>query len=731
MSMVLQRPRVFLLLFLVTWSAQSVGRATHAATPPAELTQGVESIASAGVPGPLAVFDERAFVVVAGSVKGDVQLPVVVGATWGRGKVIAFGHGGMIGSEALKHDGIAALVEHAVRWMAGRKANPHVAVAGNQAMLSMLSTRGFDTIAIDRVTDVALESVDVIVIDSHRVRDDEMDTLARFVKRGGGLITGGLGWGWLQLNPGKTIHDHPGNRLLRDAGIAWCDGTVSTTQGDAFAVHELPKAMHALSAMDDLDRALTGNGAFSSQAGGTLTSALRVVPENNPLYRRASRLMQSHGGSLVVSESAPLSLKDGAARVLLALQVESEKRTPASRVRAHPSSSAFPGEVPRDAKRVQRVFSVDLSTPGWHSTGLYAPAGEVISIQAQSDTHRCAVRIGCHTDQNWHHDAWKRVPDISRQWPLEQGETNVASAFGGLLYVDVPRGLSGSAEFTINGAVEAPRFVLGETSLEAWRSIRNAPAPWGELETSKVIISVPSSALRSLDDPESLMRFWDQISDAHATLAAIPLDPERPHRFVPDVQISAGYMHSGYPIMTHLDAVEPMTRLEQLRRGSWGLLHELGHNHQEGDWTFGGTVEVTCNLFALHAIDTICSPEEGDRGHGGVNTPPSLEQYLADGAPFDQWKRDPFLALHMYVQLEAAFGWETFKRVFAEYRTLGRDERPKNDGEKRDQWMVRFSRACERNLGPFFEAWGVPTSPEARASIADLADWMPEDWPQN
>jgi hypothetical protein len=31
-----------------------------------------------------------------------------------------------------------------------------------------------------------------------------------------------------------------------------------------------------------------------------------------------------------------------------------------------------------------------------------------------------------------------------------------------------------------------------------------------------------------------------------------------------------------------------------------------------------------------------------------------------------------------------------------------------------------------RNLGPFFEAWGVPTSPEARQSLADLPAWMPE-----
>jgi hypothetical protein len=43
--------------------------------------------------------------------------------------------------------------------------------------------------------------------------------------------------------------------------------------------------------------------------------------------------------------------------------------------------------------------------------------------------------------------------------------------------------------------------------------------------------------------------------------------------------------------------------------------------------------------------------------------------------------------------------------------------------------MVRFSRHVGRDLGPFFEAWGVPTSEEARQSIADLPGWMPEGFP--
>ena len=79
----------------------------------------------------------------------------------------------------------------------------------------------------------------------------------------------------------------------------------------------------------------------------------------------------------------------------------------------------------------------------------------------------------------------------------------------------------------------------------------------------------------------------------------------------------------------------------------------------------------------------------------------------------------------MYIQLYEGFGWKPFEHVFAEYRTLPRAERPRSDDAKRDEWLVRFSNAVGKNLGPFFEAWGVPTSAPARASIEKLPAWMP------
>ena len=147
----------------------------------------------------------------------------------------------------------------------------------------------------------------------------------------------------------------------------------------------------------------------------------------------------------------------------------------------------------------------------------------------------------------------------------------------------------------------------------------------------------------------------------------------------------------------------------------------MGHNHQNRDWTFDGTVEVTVNLFSLYIQETVCGIKTTeDRRIGLEARAARIQEFLKTR------EKKPFVYLVMYVQMKEAFGWDAFKSVFAEYRALAENERPKTDDEKRDQWLVRFSKTVGRDLGPFFESWEVPTSEAARRSIGDLPVWAPE-----
>ena len=712
------------------------------------LLDGVTKIAAPGVPGPLCVFGDGAFAVVTGGSGNNLREPVVAAARMGKGRAVAFGHtdyfnGRVLGDNATD---TGRLMTNAVRWAAGAAAKPVVGVHRAQGLLAFLKRQGFKTVSLagaDWLKD--LRGASVLCIDTAGLGGTgTAPAVSRFIKAGGGLVAMSLGWGWKQVTRKDLVTEHAGNRLLGPAGIVWADGTLKHTAEGGYAAGAAPPPLvHAGCALEALATRAGGkkplSDADAAQAAAVVTRAVRSLPAGDRLLLpQLGRLEKTHQADTVPTARRPLTAKNPLGRLLLTLQVQEAGRAAPEKVRAHPAAAEFPGPVPADATRVTRTVAIDTRVPDWHSTGLYAAPGErlTVTVPAAAVGKQLAVRIGAHRDRLWHHDRWRRVPEICRQFPIGAPTTPAANAFGGLVYIVVPRGCDlGTLKVTVRGAVEAPYYVHGVTEVKRWReAVRRRPAPWAELASKKVILTLPSKVVRDLDDPKGVMDFWDGVMDACARLAAWPLERPRPERYVPDVQISAGYMHSGYPIMTLLDMPPVMVDKARLMTGKhggvWGLFHEMGHNHQSRDWTFGGTVEVTVNLFTMYVFETVCGMEP-TKAHGSISDRSragKMKGYFA--APdFEKWKRDPFLGLIMYIQMQKAFGWDAFKKVFAEYRALPRNERPRSDDDRRDQWMVRLSRTVGRNLGPFFEAWHVPTSEKARASIAALPKWMPEGFP--
>ena len=709
------------------------------------LLEGVKEMAAPGVPGPLCVFGEKAVVIVVGESGSGVYEPVVAASVMGKGRVVAFGHTGYLDALSLETADTKKLFINAVKW-AAQKTVPRIALRHNRKVAEALRASGLEAESLDGHNWLnELENFDVVCVYPALLSEGEIQRLQEFVRKGKGLIAADMGWGWLQLNPGKDITEHPANKLLYPAGILWADGKLDRTSKQGFSAKIEPptychsgKALEALLAFER--RQIRLQKQEIAQAVWSASVAIRTLPASDQnLLPKIREWATTQPGLTAPKPERPISMDNPLARLVVTLQVRELKHLPPEKVQPHPSAKFFPGDVPEGAKRVRRVVEVDANVPDWHSTGLYAAPGEVLTIRTPKEAvgKGLLVRIGAHSDTLWHLPAWRRCPEICRIFPIDKPEVKVANAFGGLVYIVVPRGCQlGKVQVEIDGAVEAPYFVLGKTPFDEWgQKIRYLPAPWAELATEKVILTVPSDVIRNLDHPEELMDFWDKVLDACAELAAIPKKRERPERIVADIQIRSGYMHSGYPIMTHLDAAKVMVDVACLmtnsHRAVWVLFHELGHNHQSPDWTFEGTGEVTVNLFTLYVLDKICCipPEKTRKELSKEGRAEALKRFFASGAKFEVWKSDPFLALIMYVQIQEAFGWDAFRKVFAEYRQLSPSERPKNDDEKRDQWLIRLSRTVGRNLSRFFEAWGIPVSEQAKRAVADLPEWMSENFP--
>jgi len=284
----------------------------------------------------------------------------------------------------------------------------------------------------------------------------------------------------------------------------------------------------------------------------------------------------------------------------------------------------------------------------------------------------------------------------------------------------------------IEGAVRAPLFVLGKTSLSDWKkTIRNYPAPFGEIAGKKMILSLPSQVLRGLDDPDRVARFWDRVVEAQDELAAFH-GRKYPERFVFDRQISAGYMHSGYPLMGPVSAAPRAVDVDTLMvKGNWGMFHEIGHNHQAlhyhtyaNPWTFDGNIEVTVNIFASYTYVAVLKKPE-NMGHQHWRT-----DILADEIRKTYTKKPYPEKSHkerclFWVHLIEEFGWDTLHEVFADYMKLPRSAWPRTNLAKRSLLLEIYSRRAGCNLAPLFDGWGLEVTREARRKVRDLPPWKP------
>lgn len=715
------------------------------------LLDGVAEIGAPGVPGPLLVYGPDAFTVIVGSTS-DARAPVVAAGQWQAGRVVALGHDGYFERATLETADTGRMMTNALRWAAGEgdPSNPRIGVVGAAQLRSWLTEAGRDAVEA-ALTPESLSAFDVVALKMWNQSASELEALSAFMQGGGGLVTASAGWGWAQLHPTLDIvNDYAGNRLLAPVGIQWAYDWLERTSPEGYVVDGQPPMLtHAGAALDAVEARENGIRALTqpeiAQVVDSLIRAFRFLPADDALLRPRLRTLaeSAEREGRWPSAEQPVDRTELVPRLASTLFVIEHDRTPAESVQAHPAAADFPGSVSDDAPRITRNLIIDTAVPRWRSTGLYAAPGELVTVTTPAEVAAAGgfhVRVGVHSDGTWGRPEWTRMPVVSRRFPIAAAKTLVANAFGGLIYIEVPPNARlGSVAVEVEGAVAAPLFVLGETDLDEWRNeIRRAPAPWAEIAGRNMIVTTHSSEVRDLDDPAAVAEVWDRALDLNAELAAWPSSARSsPERFVVDRQISVGYMHSGYPLMAHLDQQANLVDAAHIgacaydpTHSNWGFFHEVGHNHQADDWTFDGAVEVTVNLFTLYIYEFLCGIPLAENWRGSAEfRAAQMAGYDFDDPDFEQWKREPFLALVMYEQIQQGFGWDAYRDVFATYRALPDAERPKSDDEKRDQWLVRFSRQVGRNLGPFFEAWGVPTSQAAQDSISDLPVWMPPDFP--
>ena len=653
-----------------------------------------------------------------------VKTPVAAAAVFGKGRAVAVTHTGFFEGDAGERRENVVFLRGCLAWLAGGRPPTVVHLDARQKGMKpavSAALRDVTGLRVETFRDYAAlaelppGSVAVTMPDAHPFADAEK--LRAFVRRGGGVFAPVVGWGWHQLSRGRLFcTESPFNAALGPAGLYTASPTV---RGGSDGLYPVASAngLPGSTAADALKLA-EGRRSLPAELGArcafTLGALAEALPPGDEAWRPRLAALARAAAGIVPSPTHPLVGTNVRERLAWSVFQNAWLAEPERNWKAHAAAVVYPGVPAKGTRRETREVAVRLDVPRWHGTGLFAVAGEPLTVELPAGSERLGlhVRVGTTTCRLTAHGEWRRAPVVDMELPLAKAKTTFASPFGGMIYVVVPRQAEGTVTVKVGPACPAAWFVEGRDTPATWRAqLRGHSAPVAELENDHVVITVPFAAVRELADPRPLLQVWREIMDNDARLAGIPSVRASPERICADVQLCAGYMHAGYPIMMPTSCLRNLLDARVIRAGEvddvWGFFHEMGHNHQNPDWTFDGTGEVTVNFFTLYNMLKICGRTTRRTKMGAPNLRRRVEKWRAAGRPLDQWKRDPFLALDFFARLADKYGWEAFERLFAEYRALSASERPKTDLEKREQWCSRLSRIVGEDLTDEFRFLGV------------------------
>lgn len=696
----------------------------------AALSAGVDSLTCGGTPGTVAIF-------------GTGSFPLVMDED-GRRAIVAAGRSSVGGrAVAAAHDswepmdgGKARFWQNVAAW-AGRKARPLLAFSPGHPAKAEFQRLGFSVKDFNPNTadsDV-LKGTDLLFLNMHRgFSEGGRQAVHLFVQQGGGLALTATPWALSAEN----------QRLARDwldpYGLAYTQDYA--TCGRLQILPEAPSPYHsALLAVEALLDDHAGRRQLSLEdkrlCAEAILQVLAVRPDLSGLNERLA-LLSAAFGLIRVGPAQPLDRAAKPVEAMLArYQYNVWQAAPPAQRPAHPSAADWPG-LPAAGEVVEGLVKVQADAPADRlvnyggngkrvNTGLYALPGRPITVGIPEGAagKGLSVEIGIHVDANWHHAVWQRFPDVMRRDRLDKARTVTANPFGGLVSIIVPPAAAlGEVPVEIDGAVEAPHFVLGRDAAADWARLKQLPGAWGSIESPLMSVYVSRRVLQGLGDAEAVAEHWQRVMETADRYMGYEAGRKRGEAAITDVQISVGYGHAGYPfMMAYGDS--PVLVDEVLRRGDWGYYHELGHSYQDdfdGAYTIATHAEVDVNLVPGILMNLIHQrfPNDNDI-HGTLDAESRLAARTAfDALPAAEQTWDKAcgsaMAYDFYFNLAEAFGWELYGRALGRiFRSI---DRPGSDPElaaldsadpnfKRNRFFLAFSLESGHDLGPYFARYGL------------------------
>lgn len=400
--------------------------------------------------------------------------------------------------------------------------------------------------------------------------------------------------------------------------------------------------------------------------------------------------------------------------------------------------SASLGKIPESAKTVTVTRKLNSHGDKWMqeslSTGMYAAPGKPVTVTIPENLADKNLEI-----QVGHHFAEKNkplisMPGTSRWFKLTKASTTFVTPHGGLILLRVPQKQElKDTEITIEGAIRAPRFVLGENTNEDWARMKKAPAPWGELVCEHLVLIVPREALLQLNNPTELMTWWNENNrDMEEFYSYFPKLPFRMH--------SGYYAEEGlsyWPLQWGTKSIERLLKLDIMKSHNAALyLHEHGHHCDCWEMELSFWAEATPNWggyylkarkgkeFTWKATHDTHLRNLFEPDNKGMLEIMQDKWYKINTKGTHHWS---YPITSMMIGYAEDFGWDCIKTTIKRMRdkkgemynwdfVQGADD----DQAKIDRYLIGLSEAAKRDVRPYFAHFKMFPSDGAAKHLDNL-----------
>lgn len=311
----------------------------------------------------------------------------------------------------------------------------------------------------------------------------------------------------------------------------------------------------------------------------------------------------------------------------------------------------------------------------------------------------------------------------------ENKEYTIGTHFGGIMHIN-PGNCYSSVKTTIRGAVETPHYILGVTTPEYYEkylvSKETAPGVYAVIDTENGQLIGKADYMRQNthpDEVEKLAYLWHSFFAVNESFTGGTYNRPNIVKFDQHVPAGAAVALGGYVYACPTGWFGSATSYRSLlNAGSWGILHEIGHNHGSAHgsvWGMGGGQEgeVRNNALTCLAYLKFCDIGSNINENGGV---PAEHGFVAhpysslantlniknSSAANDFNELGYFDALNIYTNIMHSFGVDKFYELLYTYK-----ENPSYNfveggvarGNKRSDFAYRLSLVYGMNFRPYID----------------------------